>query len=693
MKDDLFIEIGLEEMPSSEVMLLSEAFSSGVLATLKQQRLSHSDVATYATPRRIALWIKSLQRKAQDIDKVVWGPSVDIAFKENGLPSKAGEVFAERNNLETVNLKEFISFDGKQDKLRFKQVIEGRLTKDVVEDLINQVLSKLPFKKRMRWGTNRLEFVRPVHWVVLLYGKEVLRKNILGINSGAVSRGHRFHASKEIVIKSGSSYEQQLYEHHVVASVVERRRLIIEGVQKLAIRFGGIAVMEPSLIDEVVAITEWPVPLLGYFDKDFLKIPEEALISAMRRHQKYFHIVDKNGKLMAAFITVANIDSADPAQVVTGNERVLRARLADAVFFFENDCKSSLEAKRQKLSGVVYQAQLGSVLDKTERLVKLCHFLSDTIGSAPDLAARAAAICKADLVSDMVGEFEDLQGIMGGYYAQNDNEKPQIATAIREHYLPRFAGDKTPKSAEGITLAIADRLDTLIGTFIIDQQPSGSKDPFAIRRACVGLLNIILENDIDIDLREAIKFSGQLISDNDKSNEACKSALTYVLGRFISIYKDKKISIENFKAVATLGLSNPLDINRRVLAISQFSQLPDAGALIAANKRVVNILSSATSQDLLVDATMLREPAEIYLFKNLEEKKSVAHKLISQKKYEIALKELASLREPVDEFFEKVLVMEKEPQIRRNRLALLQELRQLFCGIADFSLLTGVEGD
>ena len=481
--------------------------------------------------------------------------------------------------------------------------------------------------------------------------------------------------------------------HYVVASIDERRRIISQGVERLASQLGGRAVIDESLIDEVVAITEWPVPILGHFDKEFLRVPDEALISAMRRHQKYFHITNKQGRLMPAFITVANIDSTAADQVRTGNERVLRARLADAKFFFENDCKSSLETKRKKLSGVVYQARLGSLLEKTERLVKLCQFLSEFVGSAPDLATRAAEICKADLVTDMVGEFEDLQGIMGGYYAQNDREHPSVVNAISEHYLPRFAGDKTPKSPEGITLALADRLDTLVGIFIIGLQPSGSKDPFAIRRTCLGLLNIILENDIDIDLREAITFAGNLVSGQSESDHACELALTYTLERFVAIYKEKHIAIENFKAVAALGLANPLDINRRVLAICEFKKLGDAGALISANRRVMNILSGATFEEMVVDSKILLEPAEINLFKNLKQKGSIAQKLIAQKNYPTALMELASLRQPVDEFFEKVLVMAKESHLRENRLALLWELSQVLLNVADFSLLTNAEAD
>ena len=690
MSDDLLIEIGLEEMPSSEVGLLSEAFSSGICAALKQHNLSHSHITAYATPRRMALWIQSLQRKAPDTKRGVWGPSLDIAFKEDGSPTKAGEAFAERNKLKIGELRQFVGSDEKQEKLFFNQTIEGEDTKEIIESLINQVLAKLPVRKRMRWGASRTEFVRPIHWVVILYGEEVLRKSIMGIDSGARSRGHRFHADSEIPIKSGRSYEQQLKEQYVVASIAERRRIISEGVEKLASQFGGTAVIDESLIDEVVAITEWPVPLLGHFDEKFLRVPDEALISAMKGHQKYFHIVNERGRLMPAFITVANIESADAGQVRIGNERVLKARLADAAFFFENDCKSSLEINRKKLSGVIYHAQLGSLLEKSERLVKLCHFLSNLIGSAPDLATRSAAICKADLVTDMVREFEDLQGIMGGYYAQNDGEHPKVATAISEHYLPRFAGDKTPKSPEGITLAIADRLDTLVGIFIIGLQPSGSKDPFAIRRACLGLLNIILENNIDLDLKEAINYAGNLISDTAEADQAQKQALTYTLGRFTGIYKEKQIAIENFKAVSALELVNPLDINLRVMAVSEFSQLKDAGALIAANKRVVNILSSATSLDLIIDPMMLREPEEINLFDKVKQKRLIAKKLISEKNYAITLRELASLREPIDEFFEKVLVMAEETDVRENRLALLKELRQLFCNVADFSLLKTV---
>jgi glycyl-tRNA synthetase beta chain len=461
----------------------------------------------------------------------------------------------------------------------------------------------------------------------------------------------------------------------------------------LAAQLQGSAVIDPDLLDEVSALNEWPVPLMGRFDEHFLQVPAQALISSMKEHQKYFHLVDAQGQLMSAFITVANIESRDPSQVINGNERVIRPRLADAAFFYTNDKNSSLESRRESLKQVVFQVALGSVYDKTQRVAALAETLCSYTGAEPAMARRAAQLSKSDLVTDMVGEFDDLQGIMGRDYALNDGEPEEVAEALFEQYLPRFAGDLVPSTATGATLALADRLDSLVGIFSIGQQPSGSRDPFALRRASLGVLRIIIERDIDLDLTQAINSAAAQFADLSGAkltgDELCKQVLTYILERFKSWYKEEGIGSEVFAAVSALGLSNPLDINARVQAVQQFSQLPESVALAAANKRVSNILAKqlADTSPVSLDAKLLQENAEQQLASEIERLTTLVAPLFERRDYSGVLSQLAKLREPVDSFFDQVMVMAEDPEVRNNRLALLHSLRQLFINVADISQL------
>lgn len=691
MSADFLVELGTEELPPKVLTKLSEAFTNGIVEGFKSENLSFGEVVSYAAPRRLAVVIKGLDLQAPDSELVAWGPPVKVAFDADGQPTRAAEAFAGKNHIEVSELGSYIENDGQQDKLCVRRKETGALTSSLLAPVINSSLAALPIPKRMRWGSSKEEFVRPVQWAVLLFNHQVCEENILGLTSGNISRGHRFHGSGDIVIESPTTYQEQLRAAYVIAEFAERRDIIRTGVTKLANDIGGQAVIDEDLLDEVSALNEWPVPLLGRFDKYFLEVPAQALISSMKEHQKYFHVVDNSGHLIAAFITVANIESRDPSQVISGNERVIRPRLADAAFFYNNDKKTSLESRRDSLRQVVFQASLGSVYDKTERVAALAEALSAQTGADASLARRAGELSKSDLVTDMVGEFDDLQGTMGRDYALNDGEDAEVAEALFEQYLPRFSGDQVPSTATGTTVALADRLDSLVGIFSIGQQPSGSKDPFALRRASLGVLRIMIERNIDMDLNAAISAAvaqynletGAKLS----AENLCEQVLTYIKDRFKFWYKDEGMNAEVYLAVAALGLSNPVDINARVQAVNQFSLLPESVALAAANKRVANILAKQPKVSSTLNDKLLQEPAEQTLSTEISRLATEIAPLIERRDYSGVLTRLALLREPVDIFFDSVMVMAEDPAVRDNRLALLVNLRQLFINVADISQL------
>lgn len=688
MSADFLVEIGTEELPPKVLSLLCDSFSEGVTSRLREQNLQFGEVTSYGAPRRLALLIKDLETRTPDQDVVNWGPPSKVAFDSDGKPTRAAEAFAKKNSVDLSELTGLVENDGQQDKLCVRRTQPGSATESLLGDIINQSLAALPIPKPMRWGKSRQEFVRPVQWAVVLFDGNTVNTDILGVKSGNSSRGHRFHSEGEITIESPASYKEALQKAFVMVDFQERREFIRDGVIAAAKQADGTAVIDEVLLDEVTALNEWPVPLLGRFEEHFLEVPAEALVSSMAQHQKYFHVVDSDNKLKPMFITVANIASLDPQQVISGNERVIRPRLADAAFFYKTDLKSSLQTRRESLKQVVFQTKLGTVYDKTERVSQLAKILAEYTGSTPEQAARAGELCKSDLVSEMVGEFDDLQGVMGRYYALNDGEDPAVAEALMEQYLPRFAGDSIPSTTTGATLALADRLDTLVGIFSIGQQPSGSRDPFALRRASLGILRIIIERDIDLDLKLAIAAAAQQL-DEKPSDEVCSQVLTYALDRFKSWYKDEGMDAEVFASVAALELSNPLDINARVRAVDQFAGLPEAVALAAANKRVFNILAkqAAGSVPSAVDSSLLVEAAEKQLAENITQQSTAIEPLLQQRDYAGALKQLAQLRDSVDQFFDDVMVMVDDSAIRDNRLALLHSLRNLFLNVADISQL------
>jgi len=688
MKGDLLFELGTEELPPKALMSLSAALADGMQKGLRENKLGFDEVQSFAAPRRLAVIIKDIDIRSPDNEVVSWGPPVKVAFDTEGDATKAAQAFARKNGLELTDLSNNVESDGKQDKLCVRRFESGKATTSLLGEIISQALSSLPIPKRMKWGVSKEEFVRPVQWGVLLFNGETLHETVLGITTSNISQGHRFHGCGDIIIRSPESYEQQLHEGFVLASFEKRRSLIEHGVKALAKACDGIAVIDQSLLDEVTALNEWPVPLKGYFDKAFLTVPSEALISSMKEHQKYFHLVDDQDNLMPAFITVANIVSKNPQEVIQGNERVIRPRLADAAFFYKNDSCVSLFDRREQLKKVVFQEKLGSVYAKTERVALLAKELAICAGADPHMAYRAGQLSKSDLVTDMVGEFADLQGVMGRYYALNDGEDPQVAEALLEQYLPRFSGDVVPRTAVGATVALADKLDTLVGIFSIGQQPSGSRDPFALRRASLGILRIIIDSKLDLDLGSAVKASAvQFKLEGEALQTICKQVLAYILDRFKSWYKEEGYAAEIYLSVVPLNLGNPLDIDGRVNAVASFSLLPEADDLAAANKRVSNIISKQLGgkSPAPLDVNLLIEPAEKTLAESINRLESLSVPLLDNRDYSTVLKHLATLRDPIDAFFNDVMVMVDDQPLRDNRLSLLSKLRTLFINVADIS--------
>ncbi|PCJ35727.1 MAG: glycine--tRNA ligase subunit beta [Cellvibrionales bacterium] len=691
MKQDFLVEIGTEELPPKSLKTLMSAFTLGIEAGLNKAKLQHAAIRGYATPRRLAVLVSALDPQQADIETERLGPAVAAAFDSDGAPTPPALGFAKSCGLSVEELEQTETDKGT--RLVFRRVEEGLATEALLPDIVSKALKDLPIARRMRWGASRIEFVRPVHWIVMLFGKNVVPGSIMGLESGRTTLGHRFHSNTEVNISAPADYASTLRQASVIADFVERRSLIEDGINELARGAGGHAVIDTDLLDEVTALNEWPVPLMGRFDEHFLEVPAEALISSMKEHQKYFHVVDGSDQLMPLFITVANIDSRDPAKVVAGNEKVIRPRLSDAAFFFKTDKNSSLEQRCEMLKNVVFQAKLGTVHDKSQRVAALAEYLAPSIGAEPKLAHRAAILSKADLVTEMVQEFADLQGTMGRYYAQHDGEDEAVAAALYEQYLPRFAGDKVASSSVGATLAIADRLDTLTGIFGIKQPPTGSKDPFALRRASLAVLRTLVEQGIDIDLKLALD---KALSLHDKlslsAEETSEQVLTYMLERFRSWYEEDKIRPEVFFAVMAKSPTRPLDIHRRVQAVNGFSQLPEARNLASANKRVSNILSKQDSEmSTTVDASLLLEPAEKALAEQLAQLSETLKPLIVDKDYSQILQQLAQLQQPVDDFFDQVMVMADDLALRQNRLAILSQLRELFLEVADVSLLANTK--
>jgi glycyl-tRNA synthetase beta chain len=686
---DFLVELGTEELPPTQLKKLSDAFTQGIEAGLKEAGLNSSEehggieVISYAAPRRLAVVVKNLAEKQADRDEVIFGPPANIAFDADGNPTKAALGFAKKSGASVEDLSE------ENGKLKISRRIEGQATTELLAGIIQTSVEKLPIAKRMRWGSSRIEFVRPVQWLIMLFGNEVVNGSVLGLTAGNTSRGHRFHANKEITISSPTDYQQAMRDAFVIVDYNERKELIRSQVAVKGEEVGGTAIIDEDLLDEVTGLNEWPTALAGNFDEDFLRVPSEALISSMKEHQKYFHVEDANGKLKPIFITLTNIESKDPRQVIEGNEKVIRPRLADAAFFWDTDRKNTLESRYEKLSTVVWVNKLGTLKAKTDRIIGLADKIASAINADNALAQRAAKLCKTDLLTDMVYEFTDLQGIAGTYYAQGDGEHADVCAAMQEQYMPAFAGDELPTTQAGICVALADRIDSLVGLFGLGQIPTGSKDPFALRRASLGVLRILVEKEINIDLGQLIDWGIESTWEAEPKAETKATLTEYLLDRFSALYKDQGIATEVFQSVRALGVTNPLDINNRVQAVNAFSSMSEAQALAAANKRVSNILAKngGDSVSAEINAALLTEDAEKVLAEQVANKQTEVQPLLADAQYKEALASLADLRAAVDAFFDSVMVMADDEAVKTNRLALLKQLQGLFIAIADISLL------
>ncbi|RLQ22081.1 glycine--tRNA ligase subunit beta [Seongchinamella sediminis] len=685
--DTLLVELGTEELPPRALKSLGLSFRDGIVAGLAQRELGHGEVQWFATPRRLAVLIADVQLKAADQDVELLGPPADRARDAEGNWTPAAAGFARKQGVTADELVEIDTPKGA--RLGLRKTEAGVATADCLNDIINESIAGLPIPKRMRWGASRVEFVRPVHWVVAMLGEQSDHGEILGLATGNTTRGHRFHSAGDIVLQRPEDYEEALKAARVVASFDERQQMIRDQVEVEASALQATAVIDPDLLDEVTGLVEWPVALTGSFEERFLEVPAEALVSSMKEHQKYFHLVDDDNRLKPNFITLANIESSDPIQVIAGNERVIRPRLADAAFFYDTDRKTSLESRVQKLESIVFQNKLGTVADKSRRVQALAGELAAKIGSPVDQAQRAALLSKTDLVTEMVLEFADMQGIAGAYYARHDGEDGAVADAIAQQYWPRFAGDRLPESGTACALGLADRLDTLVGIFGIGQPPTGSKDPFALRRASLAVLRIIVENELDLDLAECLALAAGQYPQGVLAEGTTGQVLEYMIERFRAWYEEDNIPVEVFRAVAARGLSRPLDIQQRVLAVHAFSQLPEAAALAAANKRVSNILGKLDAGHEFggVSADLLAEPAEKALQDKLGSLSELADQHLARGEYRQALACLAGLREPVDQFFDDVMVNAEDESLRNNRLNLLKALRDQFLEVADISQL------
>ena len=684
---DLLVEIGTEELPPKALKRLSEVFSSALCAELKQQQLKYTIATPFATPRRLAVIIKGVAVKQADREVEKRGPAVQAAFdKTTGEATKAAMGFARSCQVAVDDLERLTTEKGEWLLYRSSQV--GKMTVDLLPSMIKNALAILPIPKRMRWSNLPYEFVRPVHWVVILLGNEVVKANLFGIASDRKTYGHRFHHPQALVINNVHDYtkflEQQAY---VIPSFTKRREKIHLLIKEKQEEIGGEAVIDSDLLDEVTGLVEYPVAIAGHFDEKFLELPPEVLIASMKGHQKYFHLVNEYGNLLPYFITISNIQSKQPQLIQAGNERVLRPRLSDADFFWKQDCNQSLESHLDQLKTVIFQKKLGSLYDKSKRMARVTGIIAKQLGAEELQGIRVALLSKCDLMTNMVGEFPELQGIMGEYYAKHDKETKAVAIALREQYMPRFWGDKLPKTVLGQAISITDKLDTLVGIFGIGQAPTGDKDPYGLRRAALSILRIAIECQLSLNLQQLLQETQATYTDNIKAGTN-ERVFEFILERLKSYYQEQGINLDSIEAILACKPVSPLDITQRLQAIEQFRQLPEAASLASANKRIHNILKKAKlSFPDEPDQIHFTHQAERRLYDELETISEKINPLIQAKSYQAALQHLASLRESVDYFFDNVMVMDKNETIRINRLAFLQKIRLLFLQIADISKL------
>ena len=686
MQENFLVEIGTEELPPKALKTLATSFADNVEEELNQAGLTFDKIEWFAAPRRLAVKVLNLatQQPSKEIEKR--GPAVSAAFDAEGKPTKAAEGWARGCGI-TVEQAERIATD-KGEWLVHRAKIEGQPTKNLLNDIVANALAKLPIPKPMRWADKTVQFIRPVHTVTMLLGDELIEGEILGVASARTIRGHRFLGEKEFEIQHADQYPQLLREKgSVVADFNERKAEILAKSQAKATALGGVADIEESLLEEVTSLVEYPNVLAAKFEERFLAVPAEALVYTMKGDQKYFPIYDKEGKLLPHFIFVSNINPEDPTAIIEGNEKVVRPRLTDAEFFFKTDLKQKLVDRLPRLETVLFQQQLGTLKDKTDRIEQLAGEIAKQIGADEAKAKRAGLLSKCDLMTNMVFEFTDTQGVMGMHYARHDGEDEEVAVALNEQYMPRFAGDELPKSLVASGVALADKFDTLTGIFGIGQAPKGSADPFALRRAALGALRIIVEKNLPLDLEDLVKKSAALFGDKLTNQNVVADVVDFMLGRFRAWYQDEGIAVDVIQAVLARRPTRPADFDARVRAVSHFRTLDSAEALAAANKRVSNILAKADTAIGEINLTACVEPAEKALAEAVLALRTEVQPLIAKGDYTAVLDKLANLRAPVDSFFDNVMVNAEDPALRQNRLAILNTLQGLFLQVADISVL------
>ena len=693
MAKEFLVEIGTEELPPRALPRLSEAFAAGLREGLSEARLEHGEILRYATPRRLALKVLDLAGRQPDVENELRGPPVKVAFDADGQPTRAALAFAEKCGVAVSDLDRLATPKG--DWLVFRGTEAGRPASELLPDLVARSLAALPIPKRMRWADREDDFVRPVHWVVMLLDDQVVPARFFGIDAGRETRGHRFLAPGPFSLESAGEYPARIEtDGCVIADFSARRKAVEQAVLKTAEAHQGTAVFDAELLDEVTSLVEWPVPVAASFEARFLDLPPEVLIATLQSHQRYFPLRGADGALIADFVAVANLESADPRAVREGNERVVRPRLADAAFFWDQDRRIPLAERRAGLRDVVFQEKLGSVYDKTERVAALAEHIAGAIGADSALARRAAELGKCDLLTEMVGEFPELQGVMGRYYAAHDGEDPVVSAALDDQYRPRYAGDGLPESPVGVAVSMADKLDTLAGIFSIGQRPTGTRDPFGLRRAALGILRMLIEGRHDLGLPGLIREAVGRIPGVADPDGLAADIFDYMMDRLRAYYVDGGGEVsapaDVFEAVFANRPESPLDFHDRILAVKAFQRLEAAGTLASANKRVSNILRKAGSEPGSEPAEGLFElPEETALYERLRDMEPEVTRLLDDRRYEEALVRLADLREPVDAFFDTVMVMDEDPDKRRNRLALLARMRKLFLHTADLSRLVG----
>jgi glycyl-tRNA synthetase beta chain len=694
-REDCLVEIHTEELPPKALLKLAEAFCSQVKERLQKAEFVYDDVLSFATPRRLALLIKNLASATPEQVVERKGPALSAAFDAEGKPTPACIGFARSCGVAANDLYTIKSPQGEW--VGYQQKMPGKSIMEALPPIVEQAALALPIPKRMRWGASDVQFVRPVHSVIMLYGDQVIPATLFGHQAGRVTRGHRFMAPAWMSIPHASAYASLLEtEGFVIADFAKRRDIIREQslacVQQKLLGKGRVFISSEALLDEVTGLVEWPVALCGEFDADFLALPEEVLISSMQDHQRYFPVVDAHDALLPYFVTISNIKTHEPERIVHGNERVLRARLSDAAFFCATDKKEKLEARVERLKGIVFQAKLGTLYDKAERLSRLAGFIATKVGMHPELvllSGVAGVLAKTDLTTNMVGEFPELQGVMGYYYALHDGEREEIAIAMKEQYMPRFAGDFLPSHPVGQVLAMTDRLDTLVGAFGINQIPTGDKDPYGLRRAALGVLRILIENKVSLDLKAALDFALSCYGERIENAETVKQVLGFFQERLRAWYQEQGVPADVFASVAALGITIPLDIHERIKAVQAFKKLSEAETLSVANKRVSNILAKYVDaiDAKTINPTFFEGAVEQELARQLQLKSETVARLYEMRKYDQVLLQLADLHKPIDDFFEQVMVMTEDKEKRENRLLLLMKLRALFLQVADIALL------